>query len=129
MNEDHRDTSRSTELARERSREAADRTLMAWIRTSLALIGFGFGVGKVYYYLGAVNPGQALDPIHSARVFGGAFVALGTFGLLAAALQHWQTLKRIQRKDFVYSVPWPLTELVTVVLFCIGVYALMDILR
>jgi hypothetical protein len=36
----------STEFARERSREAADRTLMACIRTALALIGFG--VGKFY---------------------------------------------------------------------------------
>jgi inner membrane protein YidH len=41
----------STELAREWSREAADRTLMAWIRTALGLIGFGFGVGKFYGYL------------------------------------------------------------------------------
>jgi uncharacterized membrane protein YidH (DUF202 family) len=36
----------STELARERTRQAADRTLMAWIRTSLSLIGFGFGIAK-----------------------------------------------------------------------------------
>ena len=36
----------ATELARERDREAADRTLMAWIRTSLSLIGFGFGIAK-----------------------------------------------------------------------------------
>jgi uncharacterized membrane protein YidH (DUF202 family) len=34
----------SSELARERTRQAADRTLMAWIRTSLSLIGFGFGI-------------------------------------------------------------------------------------
>jgi uncharacterized membrane protein YidH (DUF202 family) len=37
-------TNIATELARERTREAADRTLMAWIRTSLSLIGFGFGI-------------------------------------------------------------------------------------
>ena len=36
----------ATELARERTRQAADRTLMAWIRTSLSLIGFGFGIAK-----------------------------------------------------------------------------------
>ena len=30
------DTNSTTELARVRTREAADRTLMAWIRTSLA---------------------------------------------------------------------------------------------
>ncbi len=36
-------TDTSTELARERNREAADRTLLAWIRTGLSLIGFGVG--------------------------------------------------------------------------------------
>ena len=32
----------ANELAKERNREAAERTLMAWIRTALSLIGFGF---------------------------------------------------------------------------------------
>ncbi|WP_416244525.1 YidH family protein [Crocosphaera sp. XPORK-15E] len=36
-----------TELAKYRSRAAADRTLMAWIRTSLSLIGFGFGIPTI----------------------------------------------------------------------------------
>ena len=46
MGENQPSTNTSTELARERSREAADRTIMAWIRTSLSLISFGFGIGK-----------------------------------------------------------------------------------
>ena len=37
----------ATELAKERNRAAADRTLNSWIRTSLALIGFGFGLSKI----------------------------------------------------------------------------------
>ena len=37
----------TNELARERNREAADRTLLAWIRTSLALISFGFGIERI----------------------------------------------------------------------------------
>jgi uncharacterized membrane protein YidH (DUF202 family) len=36
----------STELARERNREAADRTLLAWIRTSLAMVSLGFGIER-----------------------------------------------------------------------------------
>jgi len=44
-------TNLANELARERNREAAERTLMAWIRTALSLIGFGFGIGKLDAYL------------------------------------------------------------------------------
>ena len=40
-------TSLANELARERNREAVDRTLLAWIRTSLALISFGFGIERL----------------------------------------------------------------------------------
>ena len=34
----------TNELARDRNRQAADRTLLAWIRTSLAMISLGFGI-------------------------------------------------------------------------------------
>ncbi|MEI8250374.1 MAG: DUF202 domain-containing protein, partial [Synechococcus sp. ELA057] len=34
-------------LARQRNRDAAERTLMAWIRTCLSLISFGFGLDKI----------------------------------------------------------------------------------
>jgi putative membrane protein len=39
MSENLKKTSITNELARERNRAAADRTLMAWIRTALAMIG------------------------------------------------------------------------------------------
>ncbi|HEY9763929.1 MAG TPA: DUF202 domain-containing protein [Trichocoleus sp.] len=35
------------QLAKERNRAAAERTLMAWIRTALALISFGFGIDTI----------------------------------------------------------------------------------
>lgn len=40
---------KATELTKERNRLAADRTLMAWIRTALSLIGFGSGSGSVSF--------------------------------------------------------------------------------
>src|SRR5579863_1740796 len=48
-------TNVANELARERNREASERTLMAWIRTALSLIGFGFGIGKLETYLEATG--------------------------------------------------------------------------
>jgi putative membrane protein len=37
----------ANELAKERNRAAAERTLMVWIRTSLSLISFGFGIDRI----------------------------------------------------------------------------------
>ncbi len=51
--------SESTELSKERNREAADRTLMAWIRTSLSLIGFGFGIDAIVQTLQKTALGNA----------------------------------------------------------------------
>jgi putative membrane protein len=62
MSENLKKTSTTNELARERNRAAADRTLMAWIRTALAMIGFGFGVGKLYDALEKANPERVVDP-------------------------------------------------------------------
>lgn len=42
-------------LARRRNRDAAERTLMAWIRTCLSLIGFGFGLDKIVAAISSRN--------------------------------------------------------------------------
>ena len=77
----------NTEFARERSRAAADRTLIACIRTALALIGSGFGVGKFYGYLHDARLHERRDPIRSMLRFGPSFIVLGTPSLLAAVVQ------------------------------------------
>ena len=42
-------------LARQRNRDAAERTLMAWIRTCLSLISFGFGLDKIVAAISSRN--------------------------------------------------------------------------
>lgn len=51
MNQHVAKKSLTNELAKERSREASDRTLMAWIRTSISMISFGFAIAKTYEYV------------------------------------------------------------------------------
>ena len=116
------------ELARERNRAAADRTLMAWIRTALSLIAFGFSIGKIAEFLKKANPERVLDPIDSARIFGEAFIALGILGLIAAIIQNKRILKRIEQGEFVYTEPLPLTMVTAVILLLIGLFGFVAVL-
>ena len=45
---------------------------MAWIRTALSLIGFGFGIGKLATYMDAAGLHTPRDPAHTSLVFGSA---------------------------------------------------------
>ncbi len=119
----------TTELARFRSREAADRTLMAWIRTSLSLIGFGFAVGKAHEYLQAANLARSADSIHSMMIFGLSFISLGVLGLVAAVVQYWIILQRIRREQFEYSMAMALPMIVALLLLLIGAFAFYAIIR
>lgn len=121
-------TSTANELARERNRAAADRTLMAWIRTALAMIGFGFGVGKLYEAFEKANPDQVTDTLNSAYIVGEALIALGVLGLLAAVIQHSQILKKIDDEQYVYRPPRALPMIVAILLLLIGVFAFVSIL-
>ena len=73
----------SNELARERNREAADRTLLAWIRTSLAMISLGFGIerlGQAAVSLEGKVTGYS--PIKTS-VFGSTLIVLGIAATIA----------------------------------------------
>ena len=118
----------TTELARERSRDATERTLMAWIRTALALIGFGFGIGKVQDYMEKIHPEKIYDPIHGARIFGGAFITLGILAVLMAVFQYRRRLSLIKKDVFVYSEPLPLSEVVALLLLLIGLFGFVHLL-
>lgn len=118
----------ANELARERNREAAERTLMAWIRTALSLIGFGFGIGKLAAYLDAERLHPSRDPAHTSLIFAASFILVGIFGLLAAIVQHVRILKRLSQPDFAYNAMRPIAMTVGAMLLLIGVFGLVAIL-
>ena len=118
----------ANELAKERNREAAERTLMAWIRTALSLIGFGFGIGKLAAYMDAAGLHTRLDVPHSSLIFGASFIVVGILGLLAAIVQHARILKSLSRPDFAYNAMRPIAMTVAALLMLIGLFGLIAIL-
>lgn len=68
---------------------AAERTLLAWNRTAIALMGFGFLVERFGLFLHMVMSHQS-EPLHRSAtlVIGVAFILLGVLLLLLSVRQY-----------------------------------------
>jgi len=122
------DTSLTNELARERNREAADRTLLAWIRTSLAMISLGFGIERLgQAAVGFDGRAAAFSPLKT-RVFGTALVMLGLAATLVGIWEHRLVLRSIARTDYRYTERPPIARYVAFAMVAVGAGALAAIL-
>ena len=78
---------------------AAERTYLAWIRTGLALMGFGFVVARFGLFLRELMAAKSEGAVsHSPRLslwVGVAFVLLGVGIHLAASWRHREILHRL----------------------------------
>lgn len=118
-----------TELARERNRAAAERTLMAWIRTSLSLIGFGFGIDRIVAAIHSFQKASDIPPVGLSQILGLAFISLGVYAMVVAAVEHVQQLRQIQRQgNYIYTPRRSLGLTVAVCLICIGIFAFVGII-
>ncbi len=80
---------------------AAERTVLAWIRTGLALMGFGFVVARFGLFLQEVQIAH-VAPVRSygfSLRFGIALIALGVFVEVLAGWNHLRLLRRLDRGE------------------------------
>jgi putative membrane protein len=76
-----------------RTRLSLERTLMSWMRTATALIGFGFALAQYLERL-AQMPGAKSPYLPDApRDLGLALIAAGVLGLLLSVWQYWWTYR------------------------------------
>lgn len=61
--------------------QANERTLLAWIRTALALMAFGFVLARISIFAEHVEPHPAMPPL------GVSFVVLGVIGNVLATIR------------------------------------------
>jgi len=113
------------ELAKERNRAAAERTLMAWIRTCLALISFGFGLDKVISAIRSSALGATAHAQLSVRLVAVSFVLTGVLAMLAASVQHRRVLRRLRQETFLYREEPSIALATSLALTLIGVVALV----
>ncbi len=74
---------------------AAERTLLAWIRTGLALMGFGFVVARFGLFLEQIRTLRAAPPQQGGGLslwFGTALIAAGVILNIFAGIHHLKTV-------------------------------------
>lgn len=106
-----------------RVRLAGERTLLAWIRTGLAMMGFGFVVARFGLFLRELSTakGVAIPSSFGLSVWiGSSLIILGVVLNLIAAAQHVKFLKRIERNEPYLPPVWSLGVVVSVILAVIG---------
>ncbi|MEB3350892.1 MAG: DUF202 domain-containing protein [Cyanobacteriota bacterium] len=112
-------------LARQRNRDAAERTLMAWIRTCLSLISFGFGLERIVAAINANLSGVMGRPGLGVRLISLAFVLTGVVAMAAATVQHRRNLRRLLRDDYTYREEPSIATSTAVMISLIGLAAVL----
>lgn len=99
------------ELAKERNRKAAERTLAAWIQACLTLMGSGIAVEQVVRNLNHFFPHDFQQGL--ASLLGLNAIALSGVLLVFATLEHALSLRAIA-KGHSFSQPYRLRAVFTV---------------
>lgn len=85
-----------SDLGQMRTIMAADRTLMAWIRTSLSMLSFGF---TIYKFLQALADKDQIAQSDSPQRVGLFLAGMGVAAIVLGTLGYWTTLRDLQRVE------------------------------
>lgn len=93
------------EIDRQREHQANERTFLAWLRTSIALIGFGFALARFGLFLRQLETAvtKEVTPTHSfisSQTLGVGLVIVGIFVIVLAVWRYNQVFWQIERGHY-----------------------------
>lgn len=83
---------------------AAERTLLAWIRTGLALMGLGFALARFGLFLRemqAASPMSQTSSVAGSAFAGIALMALGVLVNITGAIDYTRTLRQLSTGNWI----------------------------
>ena len=91
--------------SRQREHQANERTFLAWLRTSIALIGFGFAIARFGLFLRQIQVAVTQKPVETNSFFTSENlgVTLVIFGIVVICLAAWrynQVFWQIERGNY-----------------------------
>lgn len=108
-------------IDRQREHQANERTFLAWLRTSLALITFGFAIARFSLFLqqlqiAFVQQPETTHPLFNSENLGLSLVIIGIVIIGLAAWRYNQVFFQIEQANYQPSrwMIWLLTGLVIV---------------
>lgn len=107
-----------------RVRFAAERTFLAWIRTGLAMMGFGFIVARFGMFLRELAAARGAELSHSPGMSvwaGSALIVLGVIVNVVTATRYAALLSRLRNGLSPEPERWSLAIVVAFLLSIIGI--------
>jgi putative membrane protein len=97
--------SKAPKIDRQREHQANERTFLAWLRTSIALIGFGFAIARFGLFLNQLNLALTQQepqphPLFNSENLGVSLVIVGIVTIALAAWRYNQVFWQIERGDY-----------------------------
>ncbi len=99
--------------------------MLAWVRTALSMVGFGFGTVAFFRSLRQAHPGEATRRLHDTAItFGLILLVLGVVALALAGASHWRSFRALQRGAPPGAGQWPLSLTLALLVAVLGVVSL-----
>jgi putative membrane protein len=119
----------TNELAKERNRAAAERTMNSWIGSCLGLVGAGVAIDQIDQSLRRRYPDASYAMAENvAHIVGLTFVGAGIVLLGLALIQHRLEIKTIEREDYVLLSIKTLNRVVAAAIILAGILGFLTIL-